>query len=112
MKVVVAIIKPFKLSNVHDALHDIGVAGLTVVEAKGHGHQKGHAEIYRSVEYVAHYLTKLRLEIIVPDDRVDQVVETIVATARTGQAGDGKVYVYTIDQLRRIRTGETNEKAL
>ena len=112
MKVVVAIIKPFKLSNVHDALHDIGVTGLTVVEAKGHGHQQGHSEIYRSVKYVAHYLNKLRLEIIVPDDRVEAVVQTITDTARTGQAGDGKIYVHTLDQVWRIRTGETNENAL
>lgn len=112
MKIVVAIIKPFKLSDVHDALHAIGINGLTVYEAKGHGHQKGHSEIYRSVEYVAHYVPKLRIEVIVSDERVEKVVATISSAARTGEAGDGKIYVHTLDQVMRIRTGESNELAV
>ena len=112
MKVVVAIIKPFKLGDVHDALHAIGISGLTVYEAKGHGHQKGHSEIYRSVEYVAHYLSKLRVEVIAADERVDQIVATISAAARTGQTGDGKIYVQAVENVVRIRTGEADESAL
>ncbi len=112
MKVVVAIIKPFKLTDVHDALHAIGVSGLTVYEAKGHGHQKGHSEIYRSVEYVAHYLSKLRVEVIVADERVDEIVATISAAARTGQTGDGKIFVLAVEKVMRIRTGEAGDAAL
>ncbi|ARN82600.1 P-II family nitrogen regulator [Methylocystis bryophila] len=112
MKVVVAIIKPFKLTDVHDALHAIGVHGLTVYEAKGHGHQKGHSEIYRSVEYVAHYLSKLRVEVIVADERVDKVVATISTAARTGQTGDGKIFIQAIEKVVRIRNGEADEAAL
>ena len=112
MKVVVAIIKPFKLADVHDALHALGVSGLTVYEAKGHGHQKGHSEIYRAVEYVAHYVSKLRVEVIVTDERVDQIVATISAAARTGQTGDGKIYVQAVENVVRIRTGEADELAL
>jgi nitrogen regulatory protein PII len=111
LKVVVAIIKPFKLTDVHDALHALGISGLTVYEAKGHGHQKGHSEIYRSVEYVAHYLSKLRVEVIVPDEQVDQIVATISAAARTGQTGDGKIFVQAVEKVIRIRTGEANEAA-
>jgi len=112
MKVVVAIIKPFKLADVHDALHAIGVSGLTVYEAKGHGHQKGHSEIYRAVEYVAHYVSKLRVEVLAADERVDQIVATISAAARTGQTGDGKIYVQAVENVVRIRTGEADELAL
>lgn len=112
MKVVVAIIKPFKLKDVHDALHAIGINGLTVYEAKGHGHQKGHSEIYRSVEYVAHYVPKLRVEVIVADELVGSVIDAICLKARTGTAGDGKIYVQTLDQLIRIRTGEKDLNAV
>ncbi len=112
MKVVVAIIKPFKLAEVHEALHGIGIHGLTIYEAKGHGHQKGHSEIYRSVEYVAHYLLKLRIEVIVAEERVEQVIKAILSAARTGHAGDGKIYVHALDQVVRIRTGETDELAI
>ena len=112
MKVVVAIIKPFKLSNVHNALHAIGINGLTVYEAQGHGHEKGHSVVYGSVEYVAHYLKKLRVEVMVGDERVDEVIEAISAAARTGQTGDGKIYVQDIAKLIRIRTGAHNEAAL
>ncbi len=112
MKLVVAIIKPFKLVDVHDALHSIGVSGLTVYEAKGHGHQKGHSEIYRSVEYVAHFLPKLRVEVIVSPELVEQVVEAISAAAQTGERGDGKIYVQSLDEVIRIRTGEREKEAI
>lgn len=112
MKIVVAIIKPFKLSDVHDALHSIGVSGLTVYEAKGHGHQKGHSEIYRSIEYVAHFLPKLRIEVIVSPEFVERVVEAILMAAQTGERGDGKIYVYSLDQVMRIRTGEKDRDAI
>ena len=112
MKVVVAIIKPFKLTDVHDALHAVGIHGLTVYEAKGHGHQKGHSEIYRSVEYVAHYLSKLRVEVIVANERVEDVVAAISAAARTGQTGDGKIYIQAVEKVLRIRNGEANEAAV
>jgi nitrogen regulatory protein PII len=112
MKVVAAIIKPFKLSEIHDALHAIGVSGLMVCEAKGHGHQKGHSDIYRFVEYVAHYVAKLKIEVIAPDDRVEDVVKAIASAAKTGAPGDGKIYVHALDQVVRIRTGETGERAV
>jgi len=112
LKVVVAIIKPFKLAEVHDALHTIGITGSTVCEAKGHGHQKGLSELYRSVEYVAHHLSKLRVELITTDDRVDQIVALISDAVRTGQAGDGKIYVQPVENVVRIRTGDVGELAL
>ncbi|QGM45481.1 P-II family nitrogen regulator [Methylocystis heyeri] len=112
MKVVVAIIKPFKLTDVHSALHAIGVDGLTVYQAKGHGHQKGHSEIYGSVEYVAHYLAKLRVEVIVPEEQVEVVVKAVADAARTGTTGDGKIYVQPVDSVTRIRTGDRDELAL
>jgi nitrogen regulatory protein P-II 2 len=112
MKLVVAIIKPFKLSDVHDALHAIGVSGLTVCEARGHGHQKGHSDIYRSLEYVAHYLPKLRIEIIVRPEDARRVVDTVAKAARTGESGDGKIYAWSLDEVVRIRDGDTNEAAI
>ena len=112
MKVVVAVIKPFRLNAVHDALHTLGVAGFTVYEAKGHGRQKGHSDIYRSVEYVANFLPKLRVEVIVATGLVDRVVEAIATAARTGESGDGKIYVHSVDQVMRIRNGATDENAV
>ncbi len=112
MKMVVAIIKPFRLNYVHNALFSIGVSGMTVSEAKGHGHQRGHAEIYGDIEYVANFIPKLRIEVIVPDDTVHATVQAIMTGARTGQSGDGKIYVYTLDQFMKIRTGETGRAAL
>lgn len=112
MKIVMAIIKPFKLDEVRDALTNIGVQGLTVTEVKGYGRQKGHTEIYRGTEYAVSFLPKLKIEVVVSDDLADQVVETILGTAKTGQIGDGKIFVYSIDQAVRIRTGETDADAL
>ena len=112
MKVVVAIIKPFKLGEVHDALHSLGIPGLTVYEAKGHGHQRGHSDIYREVEYVAHYLPKLRVEVIVSPDVVERVVEAIAFAAKTGESGDGKIYVHSVDYVIRIRTGERDLESI
>jgi nitrogen regulatory protein P-II 2 len=112
MKLVIAIIKPFKLDDVRDALMAIGVQGLTVTEVKGYGRQKGHTEIYRGAEYAVNFLPKVRLEVAVPSDRADKVVETIAATAKTGQIGDGKIFVTPIEHAVRIRTGETDANAL
>jgi nitrogen regulatory protein P-II 2 len=112
MKLVTAIIKPFKLDEVREALSGIGVQGITVSEVKGFGRQKGHTELYRGAEYVVDFLPKVKLEIAVPDDRVDAVVEAIVATARTGKIGDGKIFVTSLGQAVRIRTGETDGQAL
>ena len=112
MKLVIAIIKPFKLDAVRDALMAVGVHGLTVTEVKGFGRQKGHTEIYRGAEYAVSFLPKARIEVAVPTDRVDQVVQAIVAAAKTGQIGDGKIFVLDIDHATRIRTGETDEAAL
>ncbi len=112
MKLVVAIIKPFKLNDVHDFLHSIGIAGLTVYEARGHGHQRGHTDIYRSIEYSAHYLPKLRIEVIVAPELVEQVVEGICGASRTGEHGDGKIYVSDLDQVIRIRSGEKDRAAV
>ena len=112
MKLIVAIIKPFKLEDVRDALTKIGVAGLTVAEVKGFGRQKGHTEIYRGAEYVVNFLPKLRVEIAVASDVADKAVEVITANARTGQIGDGKIFVTPIEHARRIRTGETDSDAL
>src|SRR6202140_844009 len=112
MKKVEAIIKPFKLDEGKEALSSIGVQGLTVAEVKGFGRQKGHTELYRGAEYVVDFLPKVKLEIAVPDDRVDAVVEAIVATARTGKIGDGKIFVTSLGQAVRIRTGETDSQAL
>ncbi|ABX32948.1 MULTISPECIES: P-II family nitrogen regulator [Delftia] len=112
MKLVTAIIKPFKLDEVREALSDIGVQGITVTEVKGFGRQKGHTELYRGAEYVVDFLPKLRLEAAVPDALVDQVIDAIEAAARTGKIGDGKIFVLPIEQAVRIRTGETGDSAL
>ena len=112
MKLVVAIIKPFKLDEVRQALTAIGVHGMTVTEVKGYGRQKGHTEIYRGAEYVVNFLPKLRIEIAIGSDIADKAVEVITASARTGQIGDGKIFVTPIDHALRIRTGETDSDAL
>ena len=112
MKIVMAIIKPFKLDEVRDALTAVGVQGLTVTEVKGYGRQKGHTEIYRGTEYAVSFLPKIKIEIAVSSDQVDKVVDAITAAAKTGQIGDGKIFVFSIDQAVRIRTGETDTDAL
>ena len=112
MKIVMAIIKPFKLDEVRDALTSIGVSGLTVTEVKGYGRQKGHTEIYRGAEYVVNFLPKIRIEVAVPSDQAEKVVEAIGVAAKTGQIGDGKIFVTPIEQAVRIRTGETDGNAL
>jgi nitrogen regulatory protein P-II 2 len=112
MKVVVAIIKPFKLDEVRDALTKVGVQGLTVTEVKGYGRQKGHTEIYRGAEYAVSFLPKIKIEIACPAAQVEKVIETISASAKTGQIGDGKIFVFGLDHAVRIRTGETDGDAL
>ncbi len=112
MKLVMAIIKPFKLDEVREALTAVGIQGLTVTEVKGYGRQKGHTEIYRGAEYAVSFLPKLKIELAVPSDLVERTVEAISTAAKTGQIGDGKIFVYTIDQAVRIRTGETDADAL
>jgi nitrogen regulatory protein P-II 2 len=112
MKLVIAVIKPFKLEEVRDALTGIGIHGMTVTEVKGFGRQKGHMEIYRGAEYAVNFLPKLRIEVGVADDRLDQVVATISAAAKTGKIGDGKIMVTPIEKAVRIRTGETDDDAL
>ena len=112
MKLIMAVIKPFKLDEVREALTQLGVQGLTVTEVKGFGRQKGHTEIYRGAEYAVNFLPKLKVEVAVKDDIVDQVVEAISNTAKTGQIGDGKIFVYDVDRAVRIRTGETDGDAL
>ncbi len=112
MKLIMAIIKPFKLDEVREALTALGVQGLTVTEVKGYGRQKGHTEIYRGAEYAVSFLPKLKIEVAVTADNVEQVVEAIGTAAKTGQIGDGKIFVYSIDQVMRIRTGETDADAL
>jgi nitrogen regulatory protein P-II 2 len=112
MKLVIAVIKPFKLDEVRDALTRIGIQGMTVAEVKGYGRQKGHMEIYRGAEYAVNFLPKVRMEIAVDSGRADQVVEAIAGAAKTGQIGDGKIFVTPIEQAVRIRTGETDASAL
>ena len=112
MKKIEAIIKPFKLDEVKEALHDVGVSGITVTEAKGFGRQKGHTELYRGAEYVVDFLPKVKIEVILADDLVDKAVEAIQAAARTGRIGDGKIFISNIEQAVRIRTGETGADAL
>jgi nitrogen regulatory protein P-II 2 len=112
MKIVMAIIKPFKLDEVREALTSLGIQGLTVTEVKGYGRQKGHTEIYRGAEYAVSFLPKIKIELAVPTDMVDKAVEAITNTAKTGQIGDGKIFVFGIDQAVRIRTGETDTDAL
>jgi len=112
MKMVVAIIKPFKLDDVRDALQEVGVTGITVSEVKGFGRQKGHTELYRGAEYVVDFLPKVKIEVAVTDDRVDAVVEAITKGANTGRIGDGKIFVLGLEQVVRIRTGEVDSDAL
>jgi nitrogen regulatory protein P-II 2 len=112
MRMVIAIIKPFKLDDVRSALSDVGVQGITVTEVKGFGRQKGHTELYRGAEYVVDFLPKVKLELAVDDEQVDQVVEAIMETARTGKIGDGKIFVVDLGQAVRIRTGEAGSRAL
>ncbi len=112
MKKIEAIIKPFKLDEVKEALQDVGVQGLSVIEVKGFGRQKGHTELYRGAEYQVDFLPKIKLEIIIGDELVEQAVEAIQQAANTGKIGDGKVFVYNVESALRIRTGETNEEAL
>ena len=112
MKIVMAIIKPFKLDEVRDALTAIGVHGMTVTEVKGYGRQKGHTEIYRGAEYAVSFLPKIKIEVAVATDQVDKVIEAITAAAKTGQIGDGKIFVLDLDSAVRIRTGETDASAL
>jgi nitrogen regulatory protein P-II 2 len=112
MKIVMAIIKPFKLDEVRDALTKIGIQGLTVTEVKGYGRQKGHTEIYRGAEYAVSFLPKTKLEIACAANQLDKVIETIIAAAKTGQIGDGKIFVFGLDHAVRIRTGETDTAAL
>jgi nitrogen regulatory protein P-II 2 len=112
MKLIIAVIKPFKLDEVRDALSAVGVQGITVSEVKGYGRQKGHTEIYRGAEYAIHFLPKVRLEIAVPSENAERAVEAIIRTARTGQIGDGKIFVTPLESAIRIRTGETDDDAL
>ena len=112
MKLVSAIIKPFKLDDVREALGDIGVSGITVTEVKGFGRQKGHTELYRGAEYVVDFLPKIKVEIAVDDGLVEKVIEAVTNAARTGKIGDGKIFVYNLEQVVRIRTGETGSDAL
>ena len=112
MKIVMAIIKPFKLDEVRDALTAAGVAGLTVTEVKGYGRQKGHTEIYRGTEYAVSFLPKLKIEVAVATDQVDKIIKAITAAAKTGQIGDGKIFVTSLEKAVRIRTGETDADAL
>ena len=112
MKLVSAIIKPFKLDDVREALSDIGVQGITVTEVKGFGRQKGHTELYRGAEYVVDFLPKVKLEVGIPDDLLDQVIEAVSKAANTGKIGDGKIFVTELQQAIRIRTGETGEDAI
>lgn len=112
MKLVTAIIKPFKLDDVRDALSEVGVQGVTVTEVKGFGRQKGHTELYRGAEYVVDFLPKVKLEIAIDSKQLDRVIEAIIKSARTDKIGDGKIFVYDLDQAIRIRTGETGPDAL
>ena len=112
MKMVMAIIKPFKLDDVREALSEIGVQGITVTEVKGFGRQKGHTELYRGAEYVVDFLPKVKIEAVVVDELVDQVIEAVSKAANSGKIGDGKIFVYGIEQAVRIRTGESGEEAL
>ena len=112
MKKIEAIIKPFKLDEVREALSETGVSGLTVTEVKGFGRQKGHTELYRGAEYVVDFLPKVKVEVVVPDDTVESVIEAIIKAARTGKIGDGKIFIFGVEQVVRIRTGEMGENAL
>jgi nitrogen regulatory protein P-II 1 len=112
MKKIEAVIKPFKLDDVREALSEVGVSGLTVTEVKGFGRQKGHTELYRGAEYVVDFLPKIKIEVVVPANLLDAAVDAIIKSARTGKIGDGKIFVSSVEQVVRIRTGETNETAL
>ncbi|MCK0167179.1 P-II family nitrogen regulator [Jannaschia sp. S6380] len=112
MKKIEAIIKPFKLDEVKEALQDIGIQGLSVTEVKGFGRQKGHTELYRGAEYVVDFLPKVKIEVILPDDLVEQAIEAIIEAARTDKIGDGKIFVSPVEQVIRIRTGETGDDAI
>ncbi len=112
MKLITAIIKPFKLDDVRAALSEIGISGMTVTEVKGFGRQRGHTELYRGAEYVVDFVPKTRIEVAVKESLVDQVVEAIVTAAKTGKVGDGKIFISEVDRVVRIRTGETDEQAL
>ena len=112
MKLIIAVIKPFKLEEVREALTALGVQGLMVSEVKGYGRQSGHTEIYRGAEYVVNFVPKVKLELVVTDAAVPQVVETLAATAKTGKIGDGKIFVLDVEQAMRVRTGETGDEAL
>ncbi|AUB77852.1 MULTISPECIES: P-II family nitrogen regulator [Spiribacter] len=112
MKKIEAIIKPFKLDDVREAIAEVGITGMTVTEVKGFGRQKGHTELYRGAEYVVDFLPKMRVEVVVADDQVERVVEAIVAAANTGKIGDGKVFVTPVEQAVRIRTSDSGEQAL
>ncbi len=112
MKLITAIVKPFKLDEVREALADVGVAGLTVTDVKGFGRQKGHTELYRGAEYVVDFLPKIKVEAVVADELVDRAIEAITEASRTGRIGDGKIFVQPVEQVIRIRTGETGEEAV
>ena len=112
MKKIEAIIKPFKLDEVKEALQDVGVQGLSVVEVKGFGRQKGHTELYRGAEYVVDFLPKVKIEVVLPDEQVERAVDAIIQAAKTDKIGDGKIFVYDLEQVVRIRTGETGKEAL
>ena len=112
MKQITAVIKPFKLEEVREALAEVGVSGLTVTEVKGFGRQKGHTELYRGAEYVVDFLPKVKIEVVVPDDAVDRSVDAIIKAARTGKIGDGKIFVTAVERVVRIRTGEEGETAV
>jgi len=112
MKLITAVIKPFRLDDVRNALAEVGVQGMTVTEAKGFGRQRGHTELYRGAEYVVDFLPKVKLELALTDDLVDQAIEAIIASAKTGKVGDGKIFVTDLSQVYRIRTGETGDQAI
>ena len=112
MKKIEAMIKPFKLDDVRESLSDIGISGMTITEVRGFGRQKGHTELYRGAEYMVDFLPKVKLEVVVPDELVDQCIEAIIETAQTGKIGDGKIFVYNVERSIRIRTGEENEDAI
>ncbi|MGO9015355.1 MAG: P-II family nitrogen regulator [Dissulfurispiraceae bacterium] len=112
MKKIEAVIKPFKLDEVKDALNEIGIKGMTVTEVKGFGRQKGHTELYRGAEYVVDFIPKIKLEIVIPDDLTTKVVDVIEKSAKTGKIGDGKIFIYSIEDVIRIRTGERGETAV
>ena len=112
MKKVTAMIKPFKLDDVREALSDIGIQGMTVTEVKGFGRQKGHTEVYRGAEYAVDFLPKIQIDIVLSDDQIERVIEVIIETARTGKVGDGKIFATPVDQVIRIRTGETGDVAV